>query len=165
MYSFSSFSRSVDQIIKLRPENVTFHTFCVKKASDFLRNGTDIYSRNGGETGKSVDYAQVKASLSGYVPYYIYRQKHTVGNFENVGYALPGTECLYNVFMMEEVHTVFAAGAGAITKMVAPERKTILRADMPKYPYEYLNPENHDKSAMEVDKLIEEFCQIHYPIN
>lgn len=163
--SFSSFSRSVDQIIKLRPENVTFHTFCVKKASDFLRNGTDIYSRNGGETGKSVDYAQVKASLSGYVPYYIYRQKNTVGNFENVGYALPGTECLYNVFMMEEVHTVFAAGAGAITKMVAPERKTILRADMPKYPYEYLNPENHDKSAMEVDKLIEEFCQLHYPIN
>ena len=161
--SFASFSRSVDQIIKLRPENVTFHTFCVKKASDFLRNGTDIYSRNGGETGKSVDYAQVSASLNGYVPYYIYRQKNTVGNFENVGYAMPGTECLYNVFMMEEVHTVFAAGAGAITKMVAPERKTILRADMPKYPYEYLNPENHAKAAADADKLIEEFCNTHYP--
>lgn len=161
--SFSSFSRSVDQIIKLRPENVTFHTFCVKKASDFLRNGTEIYSRKGGETGKSVDYAQVSASLNGYVPYYIYRQKNTVGNFENVGYALPGAECLYNVFMMEEVHTVFAAGAGAITKMVAPERKHILRADMPKYPYEYLEQEKHDDAAKDVDKLIEEFCETHYP--
>ena len=160
--SFSSFSRSVDQIINLRPENVTFHTFCVKKASDFLRNGTDIYSRNGGETVKSVDYAQLKASLSNYIPYYIYRQKNTVGNFENVGYSLPGAECLYNIFMMEEVHTVFAAGAGAITKMVSPERTTILRADMPKYPYEYLNAENHEKSAKEVDRLITEFCDTHF---
>ncbi|MBR2459773.1 MAG: coproporphyrinogen dehydrogenase HemZ [Clostridia bacterium] len=162
--SFSSFSRSVDQIIKLRPENITFHTFCVKKASDFLRNGTEMYSRNGGETGKSVDYSQVSAGLSGYIPYYIYRQKNTVGNFENVGYALPGCEGLYNVFMMEEVHTVFAAGAGSITKMVAPGRKAILRADMPKYPYEYLNAEKHDKAAADADRLIEEFCATHFPV-
>ncbi|MBQ9117465.1 MAG: coproporphyrinogen dehydrogenase HemZ [Clostridia bacterium] len=160
--SFSSFSRSVDQIIKLRPENLTFHTFCVKKASDFLRNGTEIYSRNGGETGKSVDYSQVSAGLSGYIPYYIYRQKNTVGNFENVGYALPGCEGLYNVFMMEEVHTVFSAGAGSITKMVAPGRKTILRADMPKYPYEYLNRETHDRAAAAVDKMIDDFCAEHF---
>ena len=163
--SFSSFSRSVDQIIKLRPENITFHTFCVKKASDFLRNGTEVYSRGSTETAKGVDYAQISAGLSGYIPYYIYRQKNTVGNFENVGYALPGCEGLYNVFMMEEVHTVFAAGAGAITKLVAPGRTVIQRADMPKYPYEYLDPVAHGKSADAVDRLIEEFCEKHFPSN
>lgn len=160
--SFSSFSRSVDQIIDLKPENITFHTFCVKKASDFLRNGTEIYSRSGGETGKSVDYSQVTAGLNGYVPYYLYRQKNTVGNFENVGYALPKREGLYNVFMMEEVHTVFAAGAGAITKLVSPDRTSIVRADMPKYPYEYLDTEVHDRAAREADRVIEEFCDKHF---
>ncbi len=160
--SFSSFSRSVDQVIKLRPDNITFHTFCVKKASDFLRNGTEIYSRTGGETGKSVDYSQVSAGLAGYIPYYIYRQKNTVGNFENVGYALPGAEGLYNVFMMEEVHTIFAAGAGAITKLVAADRSQITRSAMPKYPYEYLDPERHAAALSERDRTVEEFCRKYY---
>ena len=155
--SFPSFSRSVDEIIKLRPDNITFHTFCVKKASDFLRNGTEVYSRSGGETGKSVDYSQVAAGLSGYVPYYIYRQKNTVGNFENVGYALPGAEGLYNIYMMEEVHSVFAAGAGAVTKLVTPDRSLIKRAAMPKYPYEYLRKETFEKAWRDKDALIEEF--------
>lgn len=157
--SFSSFSRSVDQIIKLRPDNITFHTFCVKKASDFLRNGTEIYSRSGGETGKSVDYAQVSAGLAGYVPYYIYRQKNTVGNFENVGYALPGAEGLYNIFMMEEIHSIFAAGAGAITKLVAEDRKHIVRSAMPKYPYEYLDLEKHAEAIASADQTFYDFCE------
>lgn len=160
--SFSSFTRSVDQVIKLRPDNITFHTFCVKKASDFLRNGTEIYSRTGGETGKSVDYSQVSAGLAGYVPYYIYRQKNTVGNFENVGYSLAGAEGLYNVFMMEEVHTVFAAGAGAITKLVNDDRSQLIRSAMPKYPYEYLDPEKHSSALAESDRTIEEFCNRYF---
>lgn len=160
--SFSSFSRSVDQVIKLRPDNITFHTFCVKKASDFLRNGTEIYSRSGGETGKSVDYSQVSAGLAGYIPYYIYRQKNTVGNFENVGYALPGAEGLYNVFMMEEVHTVFAAGAGAITKLVSDGRTRITRSAMPKYPYEYLDPSRHAQALADRDLAVEQFCREYF---
>ncbi len=155
--SFSSFSRSVDEVLKLRPDNVTFHTFCVKKASDFLRTGSDVYSRTGGETGKSVDYAQVAAGLQGYVPYYIYRQKNTVGNFENVGYALEGSEGLYNIYMMEEVHSVFSAGAGGMTKLVAGDRSSIKRAAMPKYPYEYLREDIYEKAWQEKDKLIAEF--------
>ena len=134
----------------------------MKKASDFLRNGTDIYSRTGGETGKSVDYSQVRAGLAGYQPYYIYRQKNTVGNFENVGYALPGAEGLYNIFMMEEVHSIFAAGAGAITKMVAPDRKTIVRSAMPKYPYEYLSDEKRAQAQRSADETIFSFCHEHY---
>ena len=68
----------------------------------------------------------------------MYRQKNTVDNLENVGYALPGTEGLYNIYMMEEVHSIFAAGAGAVTKLVSPDRKRIERLFTPKYPYEYL---------------------------
>ncbi|MBR2473415.1 MAG: coproporphyrinogen dehydrogenase HemZ [Clostridia bacterium] len=156
--SFASFSRSVDEIIKLRPDNVTFHTFCVKKAADILHTGSQVYSRTGGDTGKSVDYSQVAAGLSGYVPYYIYRQKNTVGNFENVGYALEGAEGLYNIYMMEEVHSVFAAGAGAVTKLVAADRSCIRRVAMPKYPYEYLNDEFYNRVSAERDALIKEFA-------
>jgi oxygen-independent coproporphyrinogen-3 oxidase len=157
--SFTSFSRSVDEIIKLRPDNITFHTFCVKKAADILKSGNDVYSRTGGDTGKSVDYSQVAAGLAGYVPYYIYRQKNTVGNFENVGYALDGAEGLYNIYMMEEIHSVFAAGAGAVTKLVAKDRSIIKRAAMPKYPYEYLSTETYNRVSDERDALIESFAK------
>ena len=68
--------------------------------------------------GKCVDYSQIKAQQAGYSPYYMYRQKNTVGNFENVGFALDGTEGRYNIYMMEEVHTILAVGAGAVTKLV-----------------------------------------------
>jgi oxygen-independent coproporphyrinogen-3 oxidase len=157
--SFSSFTNSVDEIIKLRPDNITFHTFCVKKAADILKSGTEVYSRTGGETGKSVDYSQVAAGLAGYVPYYIYRQKNTVGNFENVGYALEGAEGLYNIYMMEEVHSIFAAGAGAVTKLVAKDRSIIKRVAMPKYPYEYLSDEYFERVSKEREGLIAEFAK------
>jgi len=136
--SFLILSRSVDAIVRLRPDNITVHTFCVKKAADILREGSDIYSRTGGDTGKSVEYSHVSVANAGYVPYYLYRQKNTVGNFENVGFCLPGTEGLYNILMMEELHSVFAVGAGAVTKLVSSDRSHIERLFSPKYPYEYL---------------------------
>ncbi len=94
---------------------------CIPSASsapDLRRGGGDIYSMRGGDTGKCVDYSQIQCIHEGYVPYYMYRQKNTVGNFENVGFALPGYEGLYNIYMMEEVHSIFAVGAGAVTKLV-----------------------------------------------
>ena len=103
-----------------------------------------MFSPRGGDAGKCVDYAQVRAGNIGYHPYYMYRQKKTVGNFENVGFAKEGTEGLYNVYMMEEVHSIFAVGAGAVTKMVhyrvggANGEACIRRFANPKYPYEYL---------------------------
>ena len=108
-----------------------------------------------------MDYSQVAAGLAGYMPYYIYRQKNTVGNFENVGYALDGAEGLYNIYMMEEIHSVFAAGAGAVTKLVAKDGSVIKRAAMPKYPYEYLSTEIYDRVSSERDDLIEGFAREH----
>ncbi len=138
---YRSFSRSVDKILRLAPENITVHTFCVKKSAEILRLETEIYKRNADETVKAVDYSQVTLKNAGYRPYYVYRQKNTVGNLENVGYSIKGKEGLYNVLMMEELHSVFAVGAGAATKLVRmgdDGKKNIVRIFEPKYPYEYL---------------------------
>ena len=69
----------------------------------------------------------------------MYRQSKTLGNLENTGYAKSGFECIYNIFMMEECHTVFAVGAGAVTKLKAPHGKEIERIFNYKYPYEYIS--------------------------
>ncbi len=140
---FKNFSETLDQILELRPTNITVHTFCVKKAADVLRNNTSVYSMVGGDTAKSISYSQINTKFAGYKAYYMYRQKNTIGNLENVGFSLEGHEGIYNVYMMEEVQTIFAAGAGAVTKLVdhscAIDNNTkILRIFNPKYPYEYL---------------------------
>ena len=147
--NFKIFSASFDQILQLRPENITVHTFCVKKSAEVLRRNSQIYSIKGGDAGKCVDYSQIKSIQNGYIPYYMYRQKNTVGNYENVGFSLEGHEGLYNVYMMEELHSIFAAGAGAVTKLVdntGREKggKNIERLFNQKYPYEYLKENRND---------------------
>jgi len=88
----------------------------------------------------------------------MYRQKNTVGNFENVGFALDGAECKYNIYMMEEVHSIFAAGAGAVSKMVnyLPEnggKPVIRRLFYPKYPYEYLADSSTEEKLREMEEF------------
>ena len=146
---FKNFSETVDRIIDLAPTNITVHTFCVKKASDALRNNSSVYSLSGGDAAKSVSYSQLKTKFAGYKPYYMYRQKNTVGNLENVGFAIEGHESLYNVYMMEEFQTIFAVGAGAVTKLVKfngpiGSDALIERLFRPKYPYEYLAEESDE---------------------
>ena len=140
---FKSFSETIDKIISLDPTNITVHTFCVKKASDALKNNSEIYSISATDASKSVSYAQIKTKFAGYKPYYMYRQKNTVGNLENVGFSREGHEGLYNIYMMEEIQTIFAVGAGAVTKLVdfddiKSDKRRIVRIFNPKYPYEYL---------------------------
>jgi len=161
--NFKSFSATFDKILQLRPDNITVHTFCVKKSSDFLRNGSKVYSLRGGDAGKCVDYSQIKSLQAGYKPYYMYRQKNTVGNYENVGFALEGAEGRYNIYMMEEVHSIFAVGAGAVSKMVKypsekGEKPIIERLFNLKYPYEYLA----DDRSKELCRQYEEFYKKNY---
>ena len=159
---FTNFSATVDKIIELAPTNITVHTFCVKKASDALRKNSGIYSLSGDDAAKSVAYSQLKTKFAGYRPYYMYRQKNTVGNLENVGFSLEGHESYYNVYMMEEIQTIFAVGAGAVTKLVkcekpfhtTPEIKRLFR---PKYPYEYLRDENCSEEKKNHREQIFEF--------
>ena len=145
---FKNFTYTFDEILKLRPENITVHTFCVKKSADLLRRDKNVYSMRGGYVGKCVDYSQIKSEASGYVPYYMYRQKNTVGNYENVGFALSGHEGLYNIYMMEEIHSIFASGAGAVSKLVDNttdncNKRDIDRLFHQKYPYEYLEEDRN----------------------
>jgi oxygen-independent coproporphyrinogen-3 oxidase len=158
--NFKHFSATFDKIIALEPENITVHTFCVKKAADILAQNQNIYSIRGGDAGKCVDYSQLRAQAAGYVPYYMYRQKNTVGNYENVGFAQEGTEGLYNIYMMEEVHSILAVGAGAVTKLVeyypANIASTkIIRHFNPKYPYEYLENNTGEQVIDEIKKFYE----------
>lgn len=139
--NFRNFSVSMDAILALAPSNITVHSFSVKKSADF-RTREGVFSVSG-DAAKSVDYSQLRTKNAGYRPYYMYRQKNTVGNLENVGYAQEGHEGLYNIFMMEELHSIFAVGAGAVTKLVCRAAYTdakceIKRIFTPKYPYEYL---------------------------
>ena len=59
---------------------------------------------------------------NGYLPYYLYRQKNTVGNLENTGYSKKGFESLYNIYIMEEVQSIIATGAGASTKLILKDK-------------------------------------------
>ncbi len=138
-----SFRHTVDNILALDPENITVHTFSVKRSAELRSEG--VFDRHGDIAAASVDYSQTVLPDAGYLPYYMYRQKNTVGNLENVGYAKAGREGLYNVYMMEEIHSIFAAGASSMTKFVSvPDENgvRIERVAEPKYPYEYLR--DHD---------------------
>ena len=152
--NFGNFSASLDRVIELAPTNLTVHTFCVKRAADILRENSDVYSLSAGDAVKCVSYSQLKTKFAGYKPYYMYRQKNTVGNLENVGYAVEGHEGMYNIFMMEELHTIFGIGAGAVTKLVdykLPKegRSRIVRLFTPKYPYEYLRDADRIREGAE----------------
>lgn len=128
------FIRSLDRVCELSPENITVHSLSLKRAARLFRE------RESEPSGayEMTSYAHKKLSACGYEPYYLYRQKNTADNCENTGYAKPGTESLYNMFIMEEVQTILAVGAGASTKLVDIPSGRIERVTNLKYPYEYL---------------------------
>lgn len=150
---FESFKETLDKIIELGPENITVHTFCVKKSAQITRENEEIFNLDDSVAKNSVEYAYGTLLKNGYLPYYMYRQKNTIGNLENIGYSKKRHFGLYNVFMMSDAHTVFGIGAGATTKLVKNTngKTKILRIFSHKYPYEYLRDEQ------KIDTQIKEF--------
>ena len=141
--NFKKFSSSLEQIISLDPSNITVHTFCFKRAAALSSPSGEQFVPDVPMSAKCIQYSQLMLGNADYKPYYMYRQKNAVGNLENVGYAKAGHECMYNVYMMEELQTIFGAGAGAVTKLVDPHggkdgTRSIKRIFSPKYPYEYI---------------------------
>ncbi|MPM72322.1 Oxygen-independent coproporphyrinogen-III oxidase-like protein HemZ [bioreactor metagenome] len=130
------FRRSLDAVLKLGPENITVHTLALKKGARLLEEGSGL--PEGPAVAQMLDYAWQTLARAGYRPYYLYRQKFMSGSFENVGWSLPGYESLYNICMMEELHTVLSLGAGGVTKLVEPETGRIVRRSNPKFPQEYI---------------------------
>lgn len=132
--SVRGFEASLRQAIALAPENITVHTLTLKRASNLvIDHKVDEYD--------DVELMLKKCSLlaqAGYMPYYMYRQKNTLKNLENIGWCKPGKEGLYNIYIMEEIHSILAAGAGASTKLCCEREKKIHRIFNYKYPSEYI---------------------------
>ena len=149
--SSDSFCKSVRDVVSLEPENITVHAFTLKKSSVYTVSGTKEFTVNHTNALNMTDYASDYLAENDYMPYYVYRQKNTTGNLENVGYSRRGFESIYNVIMMGEYHTVFGAGAGSVTKIVSDDGNRVDRIFSPKYPYEYLDDNKYsgfDKSAV-----------------
>lgn len=156
--SVESFCQSLDKVVQQNIENITVHSLTLKKSSELrVDKAYDLLS-DSRKVRKMLDYSQQKLKAEGYSPYYIYRQKNTVGNLENTGYSKPGKEGLYNIVMMEELHSVFSAGAGAVTKLVSKDRRKIERLFEQKYPYEYLSKTD---SGLEISK-VQKFYNEHF---
>ena len=133
---FDGFRHSLDTVIGLDPANITVHTLAIKK-------GADLYEKREGlspddEVARMVDYAEETLRAAGYEPYYLYRQKYMSGSFENVGWCRPGTACLYNIYMMEELHTIISVGGGGMNKVNLPDG-TLKRFHNPKFPEQYID--------------------------
>ena len=133
----AEFSNTVDKILELEPENITVHTMSIKRAARINQTGDFDNLPHYELVDKMVDYAHKKLKESGYMPYYLYRQKNILGDLENTGFYKGNTQGLYNICMMEEVKTVISAGVGAVTKLVKP--KKIERIFNVKDVREYLN--------------------------
>ncbi len=135
--NLQNFKETVEQIIALDPDNVTVHTLSYKRAA-YLSTDNDKHSTDK-NTAEMVRYARKRLTENNIFPYYMYRQSKTVGNLENVGYAKKGTEGLYNVYIMDETHSILACGASAVTKLREPYGSQIDRVFNYKYPYEYIS--------------------------
>ncbi|MDE5763907.1 MAG: coproporphyrinogen dehydrogenase HemZ [Ruminococcus sp.] len=132
--SAESFRNTLDRITELSPESITVHTLTVKRSADLFESGIANMTNPAAEM---VDYSIDRLMSLGYLPYYMYRQKNTVDNLENVGYAKKGFESQYNIFIMDETQTILGAGCAASTKLVYPDGK-INRIHNYKFPYEYI---------------------------
>jgi len=120
----------------LAPENITIHTLARKKGSHLAAQAQQLPPDEA--VSDMLDYAWTVLAQAGYVPYYLYRQKNMSGSFENIGWSKPGFQSLYNLCMMEELHSVLALGGGGVTKLVDPVRGRIVRITNAKYPQEYV---------------------------
>ena len=159
---------TVERLIGLNPESITVHTMCVKKSApqkteagknpEFQAVSSELFLPFAPEAGAALGGMYKKLAENDYLPYYMYKQKYTVGNYENVGFSKAGSECLYNILMMDERQSIFGAGAGAVTKLVKTTggSQKIERIGNPKYPHEYFSG-GYIWDKPENIKLINEF--------
>ena len=142
----SDFINTLQEILRMKPENITVHTLAVKRASRLRTLDEDYNYHQGKKVGAMLAAGAFLLKEAGYRPYYLYRQKQMTGNFENVGYTLPGYESLYNVRVMEEDQSVIALGAGGISKIRYPAENRLERIP---------NVSNYEIYIEKIDEMIE----------
>ena len=134
-----SFKNSLDSIVRLNAECITVHTLCMKRASRLTTEGVTLDLQQARDAREMLAYTQNILGQNGYIPYYMYRQSRMVGNLENVGWSKKGFESLYNVYVMDETHTILACGSGGVTKLKRNNPDYLERIFNFKYPYEYID--------------------------
>ena len=133
--NFDGFRHSLDAVAALNPANITVHTLALKKGADLFEKREQLSSAE--EVTRMVDYANTTLRGLGYKPYYLYRQKYMSGSFENVGWSRDNKDCLYNIYMMEELHTILSLGGGGMNKVNLPGGR-LERFHNPKFPEQYI---------------------------
>lgn len=134
-----SFKNSLDSIVRLNAECITVHTLCMKRASRLTTEGVTLDLQQARDAREMLAYTQNILGQNEYIPYYMYRQSRMVGNLENVGWSKRGFESLYNVYVMDETHTILACGSGGVTKLKRNNPDYLERIFNFKYPYEYID--------------------------
>ena len=131
----AGFRRSLTRAAELNPSNITVHTLALKKGADLFERRESLPQVRAVE--EMVAYAEETLRALGYKPYYLYRQKYMSGSFENVGWSRDGRDCLYNIYMMEEIHSIVSLGGGGMTKVNLANGK-LERFHNPKFPEQYI---------------------------
>ena len=154
------FSNTLDHVLALSPENITVHTMSVKRGSALNQNKQNFVLSSHDTVQHMLDITHETMPKNGYTPYYMYRQKHMIGNLENVSYSKPGFMSLYNVNIMEEVQSILALGCGGSSKAVNNMSNRIERVYNFKSPIEYINrfDEILDKKNELFNLLSQEEC-------
>lgn len=134
------FLQSVHEIIKLEPANITVHCLARKRGRQMEEFGSEL-------NVQTIDTAHNIIYNARYKAYYLYKQKRSAANLENVGFAKDGKISRYNICMMEEICPVIALGAGGVTRITRQPQDKIIRQANPKYAKEYI--ENIAKIAAE----------------
>lgn len=134
-----SFKNSLGSIVRLNAECITVHTLCMKRASRLTTEGVTLDLQQARDAREMLAYTQNILGQNEYIPYYMYRQSRMVGNLENVGWSKRGFESLYNVYVMDETHTILACGSGGVTKLKRNNPDYLERIFNFKYPYEYID--------------------------
>ena len=129
------FAGSLDTVMALNPANITVHTLALKKGADLFENQAGLPGQK--QVEEMVAYANGRLREKNYKPYYLYRQKYMSGSFENVGWSRDNLDCLYNIYMMEEVHTILSLGGGGMNKVNLPDG-SLQRFHNPKFPEQYI---------------------------
>lgn len=146
------FHDTLEQILALNPDSITVHALTLKRAANLFAEGEHQVHN---PVEQMVQESMRRLPEHGYAPYYMYRQKNTIDNQENVGYARAGKESLYNILIMDESQSIFGAGCGASTKLVEPCGK-ITRIHNYKFPYEYIRQFDQ---LMQKKEQVREICE------
>ncbi len=147
---FSMYRHSFDTVRALEPESITVHTLYIKRASEIKQSGEAVSQLP--EVADMLAYTYREATAGGYRPHYMYRQKATVGNLENVGYALPGADSFYNTVTMTDCAHIFALGAGGVSRLLLPDK--VVRV------FNFKHDDGYTREFDEVLRRKEEFYKI-----